>query len=244
MAIWTSRDILDSIDEGKLRLAEREAEYEAEAQHRLDEENAKIDAAWEPIIARIRESIPEWAWDFLTYPRQMPTYRSEHVTMIRPAMIDLEGMGLVFVFADGRITPMFSPAMWYLADDDEEWSVQAYGGGSESEYSVPGNPDFLIALAQAYENMAGYAGLKAEADRRNVERQKAKVEQPATVQVTVQVVDWLAVAKTAAGPANANGNHIAAIAYALIGILEQLRLATTSLYGGAFHAIQTFDNSR
>lgn len=240
MAIWTSRDILDSIDEGKLRLAERKAEYEAEAQHRLDEENAKIDAAWEPLIARIRESIPEWAWDFLTYPRQMPSFRSEHETMIRPATIDLEGMGLVFVYYDSKTQPMFSPAHWYLSDDEETWSIRPDNGRNECIYSLPGNPDFLIALAQAYENMAGYAGLKAEADRRNVERQKAKVEQPATV----QVVDWLAVAKTAVGPANADGNDISAIAYALIGILEQLRLVTTSLYGGTEHAIQTFDNSR
>jgi hypothetical protein len=244
MTIWTARDILDSIDEGKLRLAKRQAEYDAEAQRQRDEENAGIDAAWKALMDRIRKSIPEWAWDFLTYPNRMPTFYNDHCWMVVPATIDLDGMGQVFVYTWDD-DPMFCPARWYLADDDETWSVQADNGRAETKYSLPGNPDFLMALAQAYENMAGYAELKAEADRRNAERQKAKqewivIEQPLTREPDF---DWLHKARWAVGAATADGNE-SAIAYALIGILEQLMLVTTPLYGGSQHAIQTFDNSR
>jgi hypothetical protein len=235
MATWTARDIMDSIDEGKLRLAERKAEYEAEALRQLDEQNAKIDAAWEPIIARIKESIPEWAWQYLTNPRQMPSYRKEHVSMIRPARIDLQGMGIVFVYVDGQDVPMFVPVRWYLADDEEKWSVrwyladdeekwsvQTHNGYAEIRYSLPGDPDFLIALAQAYDNMAGYAELQVEADRRNAERRKAKVE-PITPEPPSRAEhDWVGLARLAVGEAREGGNQ-AAIAYALIGILEQLQ---------------------
>jgi hypothetical protein len=93
--------------------------------------------------------------------------------------------------------------------------------------------------------MAGYAELKAEADRRNAERQKVKqewivIEQPLTRETAF---DWLHKARWALGAATADGNE-SAIAYALIGILEQLCKVTTPLYGGSQHAIQTFDNSR
>lgn len=217
MATWTARDIMDAIDEGKFRIAERQAEYEARRSAVLDEQNAKIDAAWQPVIANIKESTPEWAWQYLTHPRQMPEYYSEHCNFIRPATIDLQGMGMVFVYADGQNAPMFRPARWYLAcsrtDDDETWSVEVDNGSAETMYSLPGNPDFLIALAQAYENMAGYAELNAEADRRNAERQKMTVEQP-------KAIDWLLSAEVYMDD---DGGEVKAIACALIGILEQLK---------------------
>lgn len=55
--------------------------------------------------------------------------------------------------------------------------------------------------------------------------------------------DWLGLARVAVGEAREGGNQ-AAIAYALIGILEQLQKVTTPLFDGSQHAIQTFDNSR
>lgn len=241
MTTWTARDILDSIEEGKFRLDQAKAEAEAEAQRRLDEETASNSTAWEPVIARIKQSIPEWAWQYLCHPNRKPTFRSEHVTMIVPATIDLEGMGLVFAYvADHRTPndpPLFVPAEWYLQDDDESWSVCLLNGRSETVYSVPGHPDFLIALAQAYATMEHYAGMKAEADRRNAERQAKVTETPEPA------FDWLHKARWALGAAKSDGNE-AAIAYALIGILEQLQKVTTPLYGGSQHAIQTFDNSR
>ena len=238
MTIWTARDILDSIDEGKLRLAQRQAEYDAEAQRQLDEKNATIDAAWAPIIARIKESIPEWAWPYLTHPNREPTFYNDHCLMVVPATIDLQNMGMVFVYySDSH--PLFMPAKWHLSDDDEAWSVRPYNGRSETKYSLPGNPDFLIALAQAYANMEHYAKVKAEADQRNAERQKAKVEQPATNDKP----DWLAGAIEYWRTPGTETND-RAIACALIGILEQLQKVTTPLYNGSQHAIQTFDNSR
>jgi len=69
------------------------------------------------------------------------------------------------------------------------------------------------------------------------EMQKANVEQPPT---KVEH-DWLGLARLAV---SVNARDQAAIAYALIGILEQLQKITTPLYGGREHAIQIFDNSR
>lgn len=219
MTIWTARDIMDSIDEGKLRLAIAKEEAAAEAQRQLDEKFASNEAAWKPIIAKIKKSTPEWAWQYLTHPNREPTFYNG---MVVPATIDLQGMGQVFVYhSDSH--PLFMPAEWHLSDDDEAWSVQPYNGRSETKYSLPGNPDFLIALAQAYANMEHYGEMKAEADRRNAERQKAKVEQPAQ-----KAVDWLKAAIIAAGPILADGSSMDAIAYSLIGILEQLQKVTTT----------------
>lgn len=235
MATWTARDILDSIDEGKLRLAIAKDEAEAAAQQRLEEETAKKAADWAPVIARIKNSIPEWAWEYLTHPNIQPTFYNDHCWV--PATIDLQGMGLVFVYYwDSH--PLFVPAEWHLNDDDEAWSVLPYNGRNETKYSLPGNPDFLIALAQAYANMEHYAEMKAEADRRNEERRLKALDKPEPL-ARVQH-DWLGLARLAVGE---NARDQAAIAYALIGILEQLQLVTTPLYGGAQHAIQTFDNS-
>jgi hypothetical protein len=101
------------------------------------------------------------------------------------------------------------------------------------------NRDFHIALAQAAAQEKRLPELQADADRRNAERQKAKVEQPATRAEH----DWVGLGRIAVGEAREDGNQ-AAIAYALIGILEQLQKVTTPLYNGSQHAIQTFDNSR
>jgi hypothetical protein len=231
MAIWTARNILDSIDEGKLRIAIAKDEAHAEAQRRIKEEMASNEAAWAPIIAKIKESIPEWAWEYLTHPNRMPTFYNDHCWMVLPATIDLQGMGQVFVYYwDGP--PLFMPAEWYLSDDDEKWMVQPDNGRAETKYSLPGDPDFLIALAQAYDNALRIPELMAEAARRN-----ETPEPPAK-----PAFSWLDKAELAVGKALDVGNE-SAIAYALIGILEQLQKVTTPLYDGSQHAIQTFDNS-
>lgn len=241
MTNWTARDILDSIEEGKLRLAMAKEEAEAAAQQRLDEETAWNEAAWAPIIARIKQSIPEWAWQYLTHPNREPTFHNDHCLMVVPATIDLQGMGQVFVYYYKDSHPLFMPAEWRLSDDEEAWSVCPFNGRSETKYSLPGNPDFLIALAQAHANMEHYAEMKAEADRRNVELQERQVKQPPTV----QKIDWLELAVRSAQPAvPVRGNENWTIAYVLVGILEQLRMITIPLYGRTQHAIQTFDNSR
>jgi hypothetical protein len=243
MAIWTARDILDSIDEGKLRLAIAKDENEAAAQQRADLHRAEIEAAWAPIVAKIKESTPEWAWEYITYPVRMPTYRSEHVTIIAPACIDLESMGQVFAYhrAMPNEFPLFLPAEWGIQDDDEAWSVCPSNGGSETVYSLPGHPDFLIALAQAYDNALRIPELMAVADRRNAER-AANVPYSETPEPPTRAEhDWVGLARLAVGE---NARDQAAIAYALIGILEQLQKVTTPLYNGSQHAIQTFDNSR
>lgn len=235
MATWTARDILDSIDEGNLRLAMAKAEAEEEAQAQMQEEKAGNDAAWAAIIARIKDSIPQWAWQYLSHPNRLPTFRSEHVTMIVPATIDLGQMGQVFAYAYTDLV-FFAPAEWHLQGDGEAWSVQPSNGRSESVYSLPGNADFLIALAQAYANMESYAVLQAEADQRNADRQKP----PATV----QRIDWLALAsRWMVFDTPVPSEVEKAKAYALIGILEQLRMVTTPLYNGREHAIQIFDQS-
>jgi hypothetical protein len=211
---------LDSIDEGKLRISLANDEAAAEAQRRMEEETASNEAAWAPILAKIKDSTPEWAWQYLTHPHGRPTYYSGCVTMIVPAAIDLEAMGTVFVYV-GRPKddpPCFLPAEWRLSSDDEEgWSVCPSNGRSETVYSLPDSADFLVALAQAHENMAENAELKAEASRRNAQIQKPTVETPATRAEH----DWLGLARIAVGEAREGGSQ-AAIAYALIGVLELL----------------------
>jgi len=246
MITWTddlSIEVAEAIREGNMRIEERKAEVEAAAAELQAEERAKLLAEWTPLIEAIKNSIPPWAHQFLTHPMVDPSYYNDHSWLRRAATIAIPDTATIFAYGEKTSTPVrFRPARYAVADDDETWDVIMLGGAPLSHWERDDlTNDFHMALAAAAAEHNRQPELLAEAGRRNVERQaKANVK---IALPTGFERDWLGLARLAVGKVQADGNE-AAIAYALIGILEQLQMVTTPLYSGSQHAIQTFDNSR
>lgn len=244
METWTeelSIEVAEAIREGNLRVEERKAEVEAAAAEQQAEQQAELLAKWAPLIEAIKNSIPPWAHQFLTHPMIDPSYYNDHSWLRRAATIAIPDTATIFAYGETSSPVRFRPARYAVADDDETWAVIILGGEPLGHWERGDlTNDFYMALAAAAAEHKRLPDLLAEAARRNVERQKAKVEIAPPTRVEH---DWLGLARLAVGEARADGNQ-AAIAYALIGILQQLQLVTTPLYGGRQHAIQTYDNSR
>jgi hypothetical protein len=218
-------EIAEAIREGNTRMAIRNDEANKAADQRRAEAEAQIRLAWYPIIERLKETIPPWAHQFLSHPMINPQAIYDYEDHNRPAVIRIPNIATVYGYVDGPRIGLL-PAQYAVSDDDETWSVIDTAGHPKTFWELEHvNNDFHIALANAAAWEKRLPELQAEADRLNAERQKAKqewvmIEEPAT---TEPAFDWLHKARWALGAATADGNE-SAIAYALIGILEHLRL--------------------
>jgi len=233
-------EIAQAIREGNLRIEIRNDEANEAAEQRQAEAEAEIKRKWAPIIKAVKETIPPWAHQFLSHSMINPQPRYNHEDHNWPAVIRIPDTATVYAYVDGERIGLL-PAHYVFNDEDETCSVIDVAGFPKTFWDLEhASRDFHIALAQAAAEEKRLPELQAEADRRNAERQQPKVEQPAKVE---PAFDWLHKARWALGAATADGNE-SAIAYALIGILEQLHKVTTPLHSGKQHAIQTWDNSR
>lgn len=239
METWTdelSIEVAEAIREGNMRIEERKAEVKAAAAEQQAEQQAELLANWAPLIEAIKNSIPPWAHQFLTHPMIDPSYYNDHSWLRRAATIAIPDTATIFAYGETSSPVRFRPARYAVADDDETWAVIILGGEPLSHWERGDlTNDFYMALAAAAAEHNRLPELHAEA-----ERQLKALDKPEPARVEQ---DWIGLARLAVGEAREDGNQ-AAIAYALIGILQQLQLLTTPLYGGRQHAIQTYDNSR
>lgn len=239
-------EIAAAIREGNMRIQIRNDKADEAAEQRQAEVEAEIKRKWAPIIKRIKDTIPPWAHQFLTHYMISPQERYNGEDQNRPAVIHIPDTATVYAYVDGQRIGLL-PAHYAVMDDDETWSVIDVEGHFKTFWELEHvSQDFHIALAAAAAEEKRRPELQAEADRRNAERAanvpSSETPEPAP-EPTRTPHDWVGLARLAVREARQDGNQ-AAIAYALIGILEQLQKVTTTLYSGSQHAIQVFDNSR
>lgn len=240
MTTWTDElniEVAEAIREGNMRIEIRKNEIDQAAEQQRAEQDAEWLAEWQPLIDAIKDSIPPWAHQFLTHPIISPDYYNDHTLHVRAAMIEIPDTATIFAYGETKSPVRFRPARYAVSDDDETWDVIMLGGSPLSRWERENlTNDFHMALAAAAAEHKRLPELRAEAERRNAERRNAERRDAPKEHKT----DWL----LAAHAACLVDQHQAAIAYALTGILDQLRAWSTPLYGGSQHAIQTFDNSR